>query len=73
MAIMVQEMDNSHGAADLKHCFMLGLDFFLYDRDANIGASFAGQYSRFEAHEAVNGALANRTNGAPIAVPLHRM
>lgn len=68
--IMVQEMDNSHGAADLKHCFMLGLDFFLYDRDANIGASYAGQYSRFEAHECVNGSLGTRTNGAPIPVPL---
>lgn len=68
--IMVQEMDNSHGAADIKHCFMLGLDFILNDRDANIGDSFAGQYSRFEAHEAVNGSLANRTNGAPMHIPL---
>lgn len=67
---MIQEMDNSHGAADLQHCFMLGLDFFLHDRDACIGDSFAGKFSRYEAHEAVNGALANRTNGAPVTVPL---
>ena len=68
--IMVQDMDNSHGASDLEHCFMLSIDFFANDRDANSGNSYGGQYSRYEAHEAVNGALANRTNGAPIAVPI---
>ena len=68
--IMVQDMDNSHGASDLEHCFMLGFDFFVHDRDMSVGNSYAGQYSRFEAHEAVNGSLANRTNGAPIAVPI---
>ena len=68
--IMVQDMDNSHGASDLEHCFMLGFDFLVHDRDASVGNSFAGMYSRFEAHEAVNGSLANRTNGAPIPVPL---
>jgi len=67
--IQVQELDNAHGGADLEHGFTMGLDFFLYDRDANISPANAGQYSRFYAHEAVQGSIANRTNGAPIPVP----
>ena len=68
--IGIHEMDNSHGSADLAHCFMLGIDFLLNDRDINCGISLAGKYSRFMPHECVNGALSTRTNGAPIPVPL---
>ena len=64
--IMVQDMDNSHGASDLEHCFMLGFDFFYNDRDASIGNSFAGHSTAASRH------MRRSMVHSPIAPMAHR-